>query len=780
MKKTIFLLLATFLCTMYAGAASTRIYCHNDHSWWIVDGATVGAYCYGDGGNNANYPGVRMTPVDGETNLWYVDVDTDKYNTIIFTRVNGEGDGVSDWGAKTGDLSIPTEGGKVYFITQTEAAWDGNICAGEWLTYPFEDHTVYYVNTNDWDAVNIHHWIHANNSTAWPGVAMAKTSDTYNDHTIYSATLPGHHPYCIFNNGNGNQTGNAYFNPATPYYLEGNWYASIDDMPKEDVYILKGDAPLGLNWTVDNTENQMQKQADDSYVLTKNDITLAAGTYYYKVIKNYSWEWSVPQGGDVSNQLVIDKSGKYDITYTLNSELTTLTATPELKEEVAIIATIKMHGNFFGDWNDTEAFAKSADEKTATLTLDLTAGNYNFGVRVGDGNWTANDAVFTRDNNSAVITNVADKSITLQADATGAYTFTWTYENNNLTITYPNKADFSNQPDKLYFHPSEAWKNADNANPKFYAYFYYGNNSEWKELTQSSIEGVLEVENPKTYENVIFCRVNPVGTDANMWNNVWNQSADIAIPNYDGGTLNTCYAFYKNDWSTEGTWVVPTPLTDSNYETILSTYNGKKVNIVVERQFLYDTNLSNEQWFTICLPFCCFNVSQFGNVYQISTIKSNEIGSEMEITANKCTRINPGEPYLILPPAGNDHVILEEIDIPNTVSPSNKVASGAGITVTMIPALKTNGTTGSYYWIGDYGYLYNDNVQLLGLRAYFIIPTTSTGMPPRFRVVAGENQTTDIEHTTINTVETIKAIENGQLFIIRNGVKYNVQGQTIK
>jgi hypothetical protein len=54
----------------------------------------------------------------------------------------------------------------------------------------------------------------------------------------------------------------------------------------------------------------------------------------------------------------------------------------------------------------------------------------------GSGNWTANGAAFTRENNSAEVV-AGQGNLTLAADVEGAYLFTWTYETNTLTITYP-------------------------------------------------------------------------------------------------------------------------------------------------------------------------------------------------------------------------------------------------------------------------------------------------------------------------------------------------------
>lgn len=110
-----------------------RVYCKNTQSWWKADGAAVGAYYWGTGGNANSWPGTHMAKVDGETDLWYIDIDIDKYQNIIFTRVNASGT-IADWGAKTGDLTISDEKNR-YTISSTSAVWGNPGVTGSWDTY---------------------------------------------------------------------------------------------------------------------------------------------------------------------------------------------------------------------------------------------------------------------------------------------------------------------------------------------------------------------------------------------------------------------------------------------------------------------------------------------------------------------------------------------------------------------------------------------------------------------------------------------------------------------
>lgn len=116
------------------GGDETTIYCKMEYSWWTTDGAAVGIYCWNGADKNANWPGQRMTPVSGHTNVWSFNIDTSKYHEVIFTRVNGSGD-VADWGAKTKDLTFPTDGRNFFTITNSSAVWGDPGCDGTWSTF---------------------------------------------------------------------------------------------------------------------------------------------------------------------------------------------------------------------------------------------------------------------------------------------------------------------------------------------------------------------------------------------------------------------------------------------------------------------------------------------------------------------------------------------------------------------------------------------------------------------------------------------------------------------
>ena len=128
-----FLSLCVAMMLMVGSMSATTIYCKVDKSWWKADGAAVAVHHWGGAEAATAWPGVRMTPVTGETDVWSYDVPAD-VDGLMFVRVNGEG-AVADWGAKTANLTLPTDGKNLYTITSESPVWGDPGVAGVWSVY---------------------------------------------------------------------------------------------------------------------------------------------------------------------------------------------------------------------------------------------------------------------------------------------------------------------------------------------------------------------------------------------------------------------------------------------------------------------------------------------------------------------------------------------------------------------------------------------------------------------------------------------------------------------
>ena len=86
----------------------------------------------------------------------------------------------------------------------------------------------------------------------------------------------------------------------------------------------------------------------------------------------------------------------------------------------------------------------------------------------------------------------------------------------------------------LYLTPNDNWK-SDGA--RFAAYFF-SNGEEWIDMEKVNDDLYFcDIPTTKSYPSVILCRMNPT-TNANNWNNKWNQTGDLTIPT-DGKNLFT-------------------------------------------------------------------------------------------------------------------------------------------------------------------------------------------------------------------------------------------------
>ena len=130
--KKLNLFILTLLCV--TSLSATTVYCKMTQSWWTADGAAVGVYYWGTS-SDPQWPGIRMNSVSGQDGTWSYDLPSGVSN-IIFVRVNGSGT-IADWGAKTGDLTLPSDGKNLFSISNSTECWSGKscLCNGTWSTY---------------------------------------------------------------------------------------------------------------------------------------------------------------------------------------------------------------------------------------------------------------------------------------------------------------------------------------------------------------------------------------------------------------------------------------------------------------------------------------------------------------------------------------------------------------------------------------------------------------------------------------------------------------------
>ena len=307
--------------------------------------------------------------------------------------------------------------------------------------------TIYFVNNGGWSKIQAYAWGDNGTNASWAGVDITanKLAEKIGEYDVYSYTvIQGSYKNVIFNDGSA-QT-------ADYVWTDGNYYWYDSKIKKEDNFaggtkaqaeekfsvpvvntytVVGSSAPLfGEAWATGKVENDMTLVEGTKYELVKTDVSLTVGEIQYKVAVNHAWDEAYPAENAILN---ISEAGKYTVTFTFDSNTKAVNATAELKEAAVVLPTVGVKGAWDG-WATTTTL--TGDNTSASATVNIaTAGVYEFGLDV-DGNFQASGATIDKTNNTTVVTSNAG-NMKLKANVLGDYTFTWTYETNTLTVTYP-------------------------------------------------------------------------------------------------------------------------------------------------------------------------------------------------------------------------------------------------------------------------------------------------------------------------------------------------------
>lgn len=203
-------------------------------------------------------------------------------------------------------------------------------------------------------------------------------------------------------------------------------------------YTVAGDQTvLGSHWDINDANNEMTL-VDGVYTLVKENLTLSAGNYEYKVVKDHNWD-AMPIANNL--KFTVSGNGIYNVTFTFNESvgISSISAVADKKGDAEIDPTVSIKGSWDG-WNAEVKFTLAEDKKSATVKKIMDAKTYEFKVIV-NGGWRSNGGTINRENPSAAgITENLNANINLVADMPGEYTFTWTFETNTFAVTFPEES----------------------------------------------------------------------------------------------------------------------------------------------------------------------------------------------------------------------------------------------------------------------------------------------------------------------------------------------------
>ena len=180
---------------------------------------------------------------------------------------------------------------------------------------------------------------------------------------------------------------------------------------------------------------------------------------------------------------------------------------------------------------------------------------------------------------------------------------------------------------------------------------------------------------------------------------------------------------------------------------------------------------------TICLPYAVNNFTG-ATFYKVAGKEDNKI------VFDEVTELEAGKPYIFMAEATE----IKLAQVGEEYTGSAQLYNSLQGTFTQIDPAEDNILVDNYMLVNNIIKKCGINCGLKANRAYFVatelngLEAPQSQMPGRRRIslnVTSENTTTGLDNITNGENTTIKVIENGQLIIIRNGEKFNAQGQRL-
>ena len=212
---------------------------------------------------------------------------------------------------------------------------------------------------------------------------------------------------------------------------------------------------------------------------------------------------------------------------------------------------------------------------------------------------------------------------------------------------------------------------------------------------------------------------------------------------------------------------------------------GETMDVIFNRTLLYSGDYN-----TLCLPFS-LSAEQIAKSplaeFKLKAFDYASVaGDELQIAICGTSSIEAGVPYFAAyqgaPMANQTQQIFQDVVITAT-APGSVSSSDVEYHGIFNPVSLTKSSDNLYLAAGNTIYWpIIDNKQVRGFRAYFQVVTggphnVRRGMP--VRLVERAEVTTGVENVH-DEDPALKVLENGQVVIIRNGAKYNLQGQKIQ
>lgn len=214
--------------------------------------------------------------------------------------------------------------------------------------------------------------------------------------------------------------------------------------------------------------------------------------------------------------------------------------------------------------------------------------------------------------------------------------------------------------------------------------------------------------------------------------------------------------------------------------TVIEPNDGKAVNAQLSRSF------TGGMYNTICLPFAVSAAEKsriFGEATLLDLDDAYVADNILYMNFVKVNEMEAGRPYIISPLANisNPKFLGVTIDKSSNNAEFDDVDFKGTFVQTTIDASEDNLFLGS----GNTLYFPTDTKTIKGMRGWFEVHSSSGAPVRQARIVAHGDVVTEVELIGNDLPETFgnkvqKLIENGQLILIRDGVRYNIIGVRVK
>ena len=258
---------------------------------------------------------------------------------------------------------------------------------------------------------------------------------------------------------------------------------------------------------------------------------------------------------------------------------------------------------------------------------------------------------------------------------------------------------------------------------------------------------------------------------------------------FDGGAARVDFVNYEVGSESARRYIPITVVENADNSAVLTANDEKVREVTVTRSFTAGS------LYTLVLPFDVDAAQTAENLPGTLTKLNNSYikeNGDLRINFVNVAAIEAGVPYLYEPSADVANPVFAGVTISkdlNPTEPEDGLAKYHGIYATMDG--ETLKALTNAYVLGSDQYLYSvadlpDTQTMSALRGYFVLNfpnNTPNGAPkPRAKVVFNSHETntaTGIEAVS-EGAQCTKYIDNGMLYIIRDGKTYNVQGQLVK